>query len=445
MLETLMFELVLLIDSMHAAASMRALQAVETAIAAFGCTDKSNRGLVASCAALKYYRFFLDSVLLSQRRPSARRFLDGTFGVSLFEGSYGIGPRDLTRFQRLAPAEVLLDRKRTAHKIAHFDNTQLATRVAHYAASDVPHGVGTRVAAFVGRCRLLTQQCGQRPANACVCGRCGRRILRLEAGTREQGVSDVTNDGVALPTQQPANEIDSDDSDDSDDEVVGAAGAAGAAGFWRSISLDGGVSTLPAIHLCSRTCELKYEEELILAAPFTCHMLEEAEDGFDRIGRKPDGVQRVVVAFRAAVKRHGAVTRHLREARRAHRALATKALTDEAVERLHKQIIDVMNVDLALLYAAEALAQSPSLAYGRVLPGATMGWRHAHDWSSALAVVKRILRQHETGGSVRYPSLDLRCPPRWLRRVVEQAETLFPRKIHLRGLAGVDEFESTES
>lgn len=414
-LETLMLELKAQVDDIHKS-QWALVVSVTKAVAAFACVNKSNRQLVASCRALNFYRFFVDALVDSRR---ARRFLDGTFGVDLFEGSYGEGPRDLTKFQRLVPAEVLMDRKRTAETLARKTLQQLAGGVTKYVPNDLPAQVGTRVAIFVGRARLLAQQCAQRPANTCACGRCGRQILRLEVGLRIQGAADVS---IVGPTIPPRADAPFDDSSD-EEEVVDFDGSTS---YW--LKLASSSPSLPALHLCCRECELQYEDELALVCPFTYSMLEVAEDEFEAVAAKPDGVKRVVAAARAVGKRNAVVLRHLREARRAHQALPTKAISEETVERLHAHIADAIHLDLALLLAAETLAQSPNLARGRALAGAKQGWRHAGAFETGIQLVKNVYLRHKTG-STSLTFGDPRSPPKWLRSVMERAEAIFPRPV----------------
>ena len=157
--------------------------AVATAIRRLECTSRINRSMLLADGRLHFYRFFYHTLTTNNALP--RRFLDSSFGVSLLTGSFGQGPSETQRFGVLTPKDILQDRLNTARRLASLDVNEVLRRSSKYLPNDLPDGVGTRVSAFVGRSRFITQIRAQaRPEWVVTCGlgSCSCRFLCSAGG-----------------------------------------------------------------------------------------------------------------------------------------------------------------------------------------------------------------------------------------------------------------------
>lgn len=427
------------IDAFHTNPSMCGVcSRMADTIRLYGQLDRACARVLQQSVKLKYYLFFLYSLL--ERPHVERRFLDGTFGVTLFTGSYGEGPRDVDRFRSLSPLDVLKDRLKTAAKLATFDGIQIQTRSAHYFPSDLPEGVGKRVAAFVGRCRLLVQ-CVAGSANsassasgggvggvgstACVttCDgcRCGRAMLNLGIGR-------------VKPTMQElfgADASSSDDDDDDDGASYLASWDCPTSSYWTRLC-PGVLANLPRLQFCCSSCVLSYEQELAMIMPVNVASLESHECQSSVQGKV--GLGRVVAVARAAVKRNAAAVRALRQARHAIRRSNT-TLSKKTIESMHSNVEDMLAIDLGILTAAAAVAESPVTSNGRILPGTQPDWRSdLRKWTRAIEITKSHYLSNR-GPEHRSKVIDERDVPTWLRKTIDSALDMFPIQLLEDGTA----------
>jgi hypothetical protein len=191
-------------------------------------------------------------------------------------------------------------------------------------------------------------------------------------------------------------------------------------GFWQQLSTSP-LSQLPPRTFCSRCCYLTYEAEVATAMPVRIVDLE-----FDHsIAVGKVGLPRVLAELRAGFRRNDAVARALREASRTVRKKPLSTISIETMLRMHGEVITMLNIDLGILYAAGALAESPASATGRILAGTSPEWRgEPRTWHRAIAKVKSVYSAYyrPTDGLAR----DQRMPPRWLTQVKAVAHEVFP-------------------
>ena len=379
-------------------------------------TCRELRNLVRANARLRYYRFFYHTLVANCILP--RRFLDGTFGVELFNGDYGAGPTHQSRFAVLGPKDVLQDRVSSAKRLSQLSVVEVKRRSAKYMASDLPDGVGPRVKAFVGRARFLVQSRIQNnPQWKVVCNlaTCSCQMLCSE-GAMPGGVTQanpVLNDLFGEP-------VTSSDEEESDDENTPPQYPV--ASYWATLSPKP-LTTLPRRVFCSLACSLAYEDELLTCVPVRISEAESFETYSSANGKL--GLSRTLASTRAAFKRNDSAARALREAMRTVKKRPASTIPHHLIARMHANIIDVLNVDLGLLYAASALAESPGSCQGRVLPATAPGWREAdvRKFHRAIERVKSlyVADWRDKDGLAR----DERFPPPWLRKVREEAPRLF--------------------
>jgi hypothetical protein len=405
---------------MHAAAKQQ-LRVLALALLKLERTSKGLRALIRSDTRLPFYRFFFHT--FSNNTVLPRRFLDGVFGVNLFSGAFGNGPSNPARFDVLTPKDVLQDRLATAKRLSELSIDQVIRKSVKYMATDLPSGVGPRVAAFVGRARFLTQhRSAANPQWAVTCNlaTCSCRMLCLD-GAMPGGVQQ-SNPALADLFGEP---VTSSDEEEDEDENQ-APPQYPVASYWASLCPKA-LTTLPKRVFCSLACSLAYEDELATAVPVRVTDAESHETFSSASGKV--GLARILASTRAAFKRNDAAARALREAMRSVRKRQSSTIRVELFERMHQNVVDVLNVDLGLLYAASALAESPGACQGRLLPATAPGWRDAElkKFARAIERVKAIYVQYhrERDGLSR----DERFPPVWLRKVREQAAGLFPVQV----------------
>jgi len=384
------------------------------ALMRYSAVDKRCHAFVKQTVCLKFYLLFYDC--LTERPLVERRFLDGVFDVNLFDGSYGAGPNEIKRFQALSPLDLIKDRIQSAKKLATFDDVQIKTRSGHYLPDDLPDGVGMRVAAFVGRCRLLTQcvskSSGVKCVTLCDACTCKRKMLDMGAGRVHElfGTRYVRS---------------SKDDDDDDDDYVAKhdSWSYPATSYWARI-VPGVMTNLPRLQFCSLRCVRDYEHELSMVMPINTKGLESHE--CQSSVKSKVGLSRVVAVSRISIKRNAAAVRALRQSRHAVRRMRSTTLGSNVVEAIHRNVEDMLNIDLGLLQAAASIAESPVAANGRLLPGTQTDWRaDPQKWSRAIEIAKSIYVANK-GTDSRSKVVDEREFPSWLRKVRDAALTMYP-------------------
>lgn len=405
-----------LIDSIDAFSTVNTRKMASTMAAVLLQLELVSKGIrhtIRQNVRLEFYRFFFHT---SSKSNVPMRFLDATFGVSLFDGSFGLGPREPDRFNVVSPNEVVKDRVKTGARLMDLDVEQVVKRSANYQPNDLPSGVGPRVAAFVGRARFLTQfRASRRPEWVATCSlaTCSCRLLTQDPNATQ---SNPAMNGLAPPTAESSSDEDDDDGlfDNYDEHEPPKP-------YWVNLS-PRPITVLRSGCFCSMACHLAHESELAAAVPIRVADAETHESVGSVVGKT--GLGRTLASTRAAYKRNDSSARALREAMRNFKKKATKTIRLETVERMHTDIVDVLNIDLGLLVAASELAASPTNCYNRDIPGTYEHWRNdAKKWRHAIELVKSIyIRYQKDTVIVR----DERFPPAWLRKVKEKAAELFP-------------------
>ena len=136
----------------------------------------------------------------------------------------------------------------------------------------------------------------------------------------------------------------------------------------------------------------------------------------------------------AALERNALVARRLREeTRRPGGLLKTFPLQGEGLDLYHEMVIDSLNVDVGILYAAAHLSSWPlSQRPARQLPSTT-NWRDTiHFYVRAIFNVRRIylrtMRANGNGGTPR-TAVDLHTnpntPPKWILALKEELSEIF--------------------
>lgn len=388
------------------------------AIIRYNALDKQCHSIVSQSICLKYYLFFYDSLI--ERPLKERRFLDGVFGVELFTGSYGAGPKCIARFNNLSATDVVKDRLKSARKLSTLEHSDVQKRCGHYIAEDLPLGVGMRVAALVGRCRLITQcasQLGSKTKNImCQSCNCKRMMLDMDGAS----VRPTMHELFGTETEHTGHLDDYDNTDYTDNADSWTYPSTS---YWRRI-VPGTVANLPRFRFCSLSCVHHYQHELSLIVPFNVYSFESHELQSSIRGKV--GLPRVVAVARAAMKRNASAVRTLRQSKHTIRKLPATTLDGKVIDSIHRNVKDILNIDLGLLQAAASIAESPLIANGRVLPGTIPDWRMDHlKWGRAIEMIKSIYASSK-GATSASEAVDERDVPSWLRKVRDYSLRIFP-------------------
>lgn len=388
--------------------AMRSRMAI--ALLKFDQLCKATRALVRERAMLPYLRFYYSSMLVTPNAPA--RFLDRTFGVSLFEGCFGDGPSDPAKFDVLNVRDALHDRTVIALRLASMNDIQLK-KCKKYEPRDLPAGVPPRVAAFVGRARMIAQRLAARTPAMCVpCERagCGRLLLH----DRSAAPAGLAN-GAPIVQDVGSDTSDSEDEPPADPEEFGHA-------YWDALATRPRTRLPPRV-FCSCTCAQAYDDEVAEAVPVR---LSDLEADFGCSDGKL-GLSRIAVESRRCFERNAAVARAFRAAARAFERRALSTISKSAVVRMRQDVVDTLNVDLALVYAASVIAESPPACVARRLPATGPSWRDdAKAWRMVIRAIQQIYTHSWRGGDG--IATDERMPPPWLKQVRNRVYSLFPNE-----------------
>ena len=354
--------------------------------------------------ALKYYLFFHYALESAMPSSTPTRFGDGLFGVSLFLGSFGLGPTNIASIDSMRIGSIVADRSQQAQKLAKMSSIEVQTKTARYQPTDLPLAVHPRVAALVGRSRFVAQRMRAITDNlVTVCDVCGQHTINAATYSYHMG------DGAGS------------DSDDDDDEP-----APGSSSYW-SLCNPCAPTVVNLPRCCSLKCELVVKDELAEAVPVNLDSLNYQED-WDL--RKKSGLNRTLALPRAVLKRNAAVARLLRASARSNSV--RRFLSQSTFDRLRSDLVQKLNIDTALVLAAASIATSPSLSRMRPLPGG-LQWRD-HHWNRALTICKARYTEHRTLKNKRRTHsprdetliVDELSLPSWARSVIDSALNLFP-------------------
>lgn len=332
----------------------------------------------------RYYFFFAASTL-QERGPA--RFLDGAFGVDLFNGAVGTGPRNPTRFARVTPLQCLSDRLKSAKKLAEMSEIVLHSRCGGYYPTDVPSSVHVRVGMLVGRARYLVQRCRQLHGTT-QCSHCGRVFFTFD---------------TANATGAAFEEIDGESSSDDDDDD--ATNGPPAPLYWDSVALT--PLDLDPERVCCLACHLSAKQ-----------LLENVLPSSFELQPKKFGFVGVAETARLCLKRNVAYERQLRANR--------KGVATAKESALMRRCVEMLNVDAALCLCAARTAEVRMLREAAmVLPGELKAWRDGRGgYVKQLERIKSIYREH--GGTTSGKLVtDEHRPPKWLGKCLETASWLF--------------------
>ena len=423
-------------------------------IGRMAATCRSVTDIIRSDVTLRYYNAFLYYSMLSMRpqstlhpRQITSRFLDGVHTINILSGDTGCGPHvDMHKFSGFTTKDVVSDRFKTAKKLCQLDELQLNDRCRKYVPEALAEKVGVRVAAFVGRARLLSQHAAKRnPSLVCRCElqSCSNLTLNMNGSTAKeftyssahQALVDVFGVNESQSSQSSTSSSSDDDDDDDPDvdantntnnpnhtkhtinEQTPPNGASGH--YWRSVC-PSTMARVPVKSFCSHTCASNYDAMLRAMVPISAEDVDLFESSATH-GKV--GLSRVISASRAAFKRNISIARTLRTSRRTNRS---SHIAGTLAKRIHENVVDMLNVDLGLLFASSYLATSPPASIARTLPGTEIKWREKYkDYTRAIEMVKAIYIQHSEGKELTSDETRL---PYWLQRVRDKAPEMFPVK-----------------
>jgi hypothetical protein len=125
--------------------------------------------------------------------------------------------------------------------------------------------------------------------------------------------------------------------------------------------------------------------------------------------------------YRVALERNGAVSRWLR-AKPRWRTLKHYPKHGAALRDVFDSMVDMLNVDTAVLYAATVMDEIPKRQHRYALPR-TIRWRQAGASTSGTAIYNARALYKKFGGS--RPPVLARGTERWLVKIRDAALTLF--------------------
>ena len=186
-------------------------------------------------------------------------------------------------------------------------------------------------------------------------------------------------------------------------------------GYWKAC----GEAPLYDVHrFCSSACQREWHRDWVRLIPdkeITYNM-----ESALAIRGKEHG--RVTSALNAALQRNTDVAHKIRKLRKRVKRKAFAVSTADVNRELSARL-DMLNIDVGLLYAAATVARIPSSQRERLLPGSTAEWRHsAHNrYRNALSRVARLYRMYPESTPIGH-RLDT---PAYFRALKMEATTLF--------------------
>ena len=270
-------------------------------------------------------------------------------------------------------SELRRDFATTVETVEGKSDEQLALYRERWFPPDLAGDIPARVGILAGRMRAVTQRVHQaRPTAshpACANRACNRQYYAgFDLGTGTPG--------DARDVDRHADD-DADDADDAGHEVPN---------YWTECGGSTFTSFDPR-RFCCRHCQAHWT-----AAARAAVLADEIELDADAAVERT-GYSRIGEAFRAALKRNEAFARKLRTVTKSLPALAP--LSSRDVVELRRRLARMLNVDLALLYAASTLAEDAQLAARSTLPGTTSGWRATpYFWRRSLAATAALYSRH---------------------------------------------------
>ena len=186
-----------------------------------------------------------------------------------------------------------------------------------------------------------------------------------------------------------------------------------ASSYWQFIDNRGDLRRDPST-FCSWVCLRLYESE---SDRFKAEMPSVETLDADSDACRKEGRGRVSEALRLCGKRNERIGRILRD------STTAGAYRYLPVKELFRTLVLQVNIDLALLYAANELAESKAASAGRVLAGAKNKWRsNMRFFARSINRIKGLYRNYHTGLHV---ISNFWIDEPLLRKVKQVASTLF--------------------
>lgn len=269
--------------------------------------------------------------------------------------------------KRLTLRDTVVNRQKTIASLENMSNgsAQLLSLVEDYRAEDLSHNLPGRVHVFVSRMRAVCSGLERvKPAShfgACRNKSCVRKFYR--GAPKEAWAQRVCPES------------------DSSSTIA----------FWDLAAGEPERASSQG-EFCTYACCAEWRAQLRNALPHVDEKALVADVGIRYYGRS-----RVSAALRLCMKRNEACARHMRLIQKERKTFPAVCPLDLASKRM--RCARLLNVDVGLLIAASVCAESSTLSHGKVLAGATEGWRsrllfHAKALKHVSTIYERFSRKN---------------------------------------------------
>lgn len=173
----------------------------------------------------------------------------------------------------------------------------------------------------------------------------------------------------------------------------------------------------PLKRFCTSACCIEWRRQLDRCIPQKI-----ALDPEDKI--KKVGLSRIGAAMAAALRRNAAFSQQLKDPKGCKRGLRkAKAVSGELVSSEIGRRIDMLNIDLAILYWSNLVSGCPENIYNRDLPGDRPGWRSQRVHIKTARTLTLLYTECQDAQGAKEPKLitDLLKLNRFLARIKSQA------------------------
>ena len=342
---------------------------------------------------------------------SGRQIFDFTPPLlPLFEGPHG-STEYVDAFSHQTARTAIEDRFATVRKLEQASPERVDAMKAKHNASDLHSSLPAKVRVFVGRARYFVQGIHYKAPSAfthCDNMTCRKRILTWDGFVMRGVKSGRTNM------------------------------------YWEAC----GGSDTPSglvddmnILVCGPVCELKVLNAIQCAACFFYHEMNHVF-----ADAAPTEAKRMVREYNEAMSRNAIVSRrrraHRQDVYREQRRGVEQVLHEEVREEIYARVTKMLNVDLALTYAARTLANDNRLMRRRAIPSAFPCWReHPSLWKAPLEAILLYMSNSRYFSKRRKRTCDdlqdeiVSCKmnvPEWMQKVRDKSGTLFPVNLHRR-------------
>ena len=355
-------------------------------------------------------------------------------GLPLFTGSAPV-VLPAAQMRAMTYSQVIQDRVSTIARLEGpgMRDARLASLVSQHWLHDVPPSLPGRVHVFISRARSLAQGLvAVKPCHRfaqCQNRSCNRRFYLSplhgieydDDEPQENDGGDDANFAAAAPPAPPpppappAAATPSGPPAPPAPQPAPPAAGSGEPTYWQLTSSAPALLHLPAA-FCTWSCSQEWLLQLAAAVPSDDVVELAADERCTRSGRA-----RVPEALRRVVKRNEQEARKMRSIAKERRRFPAVGGSEVRAERDRR--IRSLNIDLGVLYAASVVAESHTLAAGKVLPGASRGWRsRPRFYAAAVRRIAALYDKHHRGDAI-ISNVMGHWP--FLVKVRERASTIF--------------------